>query len=269
MVRVHVVVVGCGRVGSGLAIRLAEDGHSVSIIDKQRAAFRRIPAGWQGKSIVGSGFDRRALDEAGADSAGALAAVSSGDNSNILTARIAREAYAIPNVVARIYDPRRAEIYQRLGIPTVATVTWTIDQVIRRLLPETVSGDWSDTTGRLILVERQLPDTWAGKLLRDLGMPGRARLVAVTRAGNPRLDTYEIVGQEGDVLHLAVIRDALPELESRLGTSPPSLETGGPKNGMADGSADEDAADARDIADESRGRDSSDAGATPGIGGSR
>ena len=173
---------------------------------------------------MGSGFDRHVLDQAGAGKAGALAAVTSGDNSNILTARIAREAYGIPNVVARIYDPRRAEIYLRLGIPTVATVTWTIDQVMRRLLPETVVGEWSDITGRLVLVERQLPEKWAGKHVSDLGMPGKARLVAVTRAGSPRLDTSDMVGQEGDVLHVAVMRDALPELEGLLGGVAPSDE---------------------------------------------
>jgi len=231
MVRVHVVVVGCGRVGSGLAIRLVENGHSVSIVDKLPAAFGRIPLEWPGRPIVGSGFDRRVLDQAGAGEARALAAVTSGDNSNILTARIAREAYAIPNVVARIYDPRRAEIYQRLGIPTVATVTWTIDQVIRRLLPETVVGEWSDTTGRLVLVERPLPERWAGKLLRDLGMPGKARLVAVTRAGNPRLDVSDMVGQEGDVLHLAVMKAAVRDLENLLGGVAPSNELRIPREG--------------------------------------
>ncbi|HUC37694.1 MAG TPA: NAD-binding protein [Acidimicrobiales bacterium] len=224
MVIVHMVVVGCGRVGSGLSLRLVEQGHTVAIIDKQVGAFRRIPPGWPGKTVVGSGFDRRSLDEAGAGEAGALAAVTSGDNSNILTARIAREAYGIPNVVARIYDPRRAEIYQKLGIPTVATVTWTIDQVLRRLLPETVVGEWSDTTGSLVLLERQLPEAWAGKQLRNLGMSGRARLVAVTRSGSPRLDTASLVGQEGDVLHLAVMKDSVPELDKLLGSVAPVVD---------------------------------------------
>jgi trk system potassium uptake protein TrkA len=205
-----------------------EQGHTVSIIDKQQAAFRRIPPEWPGKAIVGSGFDRHILNQAGAGEAWALAAVTSGDNSNILTARIAREAYGIPNVVARIYDPRRAEIYQRLGIPTVATVTWTINQVMHRLLPETVVGEWSDTSGRLLLVEHQLPEAWAGKRVRDLGMPGKARLVAVTRAGSPRLDTSDLVGQEGDVLHLAVMKEAVSELESRLGDVAPSTEQRAP-----------------------------------------
>ena len=212
---VHVIVVGCGRVGSGLAISLSAEGHSVAVVDRSAKAFRRLRE-WEGPRIVGSGFDRDDLEKAGAFEADALAAVTSGDNTNILTVRIARENYKIPNVVARIYDPRRAEIYQRLGIPTVATVTWTIDQVRRRLLPDEDVGDWSDPTGRLTLIDRSLPETWAGRRLCDLEEPGRLSLVAVTRSGIPRLDARELVGQEGDVLHLAVLDDALRELDQAL-----------------------------------------------------
>jgi trk system potassium uptake protein TrkA len=212
---VHVIVVGCGRVGSGLAVSLTAEGHSVAVLDKSATAFRRLK-GWDGPCIVGSGFDRDDLEKAGALHADALAAVTSGDNTNILTARIARETYMIPNVVARIYDPRRAEVYQRLGIPTVATVTWTIDQVRRRLLTDEDVREWSDPTGRLALVERSLPDAWAGRPLGDLEQPGRLTVVAVIRAGEPRLDGRELVGQEGDVLHLAVLDDALRELDESM-----------------------------------------------------
>jgi trk system potassium uptake protein TrkA len=212
---VHVIVVGCGRVGSGLAISLSAEGHSVAVIDKDERAFRRLKE-WNGQRLVGSGFDRDDLEKAGALHADALAAVTSGDNTNILTVRIARETYKIPNVVARIYDPRRAEIYQRLGIPTVATVTWTIDQVRRRLLPEQDVREWTDATGRLSLVDRSLPDAWAGRALSELEQPGRLAVIAVTRAGEPRLDARELVGQEGDVLHLAVLDDALRELDDAL-----------------------------------------------------
>jgi trk system potassium uptake protein TrkA len=212
---VHVIVVGCGRVGSGLAISLSAEGHSVAVIDKSVSAFRRLKD-WNGQSLVGSGFDRDDLEKAGALHADALAAVTSGDNTNILTVRIARETYKIPNVVARIYDPRRAEIYQRLGIPTVATVTWTIDQVRRQLLPAEDVRGWSDATGRLALVDRLLPDSWAGRHLSELEQPGRLAVMAVTRAGTPRLDARELVGQEGDVLHLAVLDDALRELDESL-----------------------------------------------------
>jgi trk/ktr system potassium uptake protein len=212
---VHVIVIGCGRVGSGLAVSLSAEGHTVAVMDRNARAFRRL-RDWEGQRVVGSGFDRDDLEKAGALDADALAAVTSGDNTNILTVRIARENYKIPNVVARIYDPRRAEIYQRLGIPTVATVTWTIDQVRRRLLPEADVLDWSDPSGRLALVDRSLPDAWAGRALSELEHPGRLRVIAVTRAGVPRLDAQELVGQEGDVLHLAVLDEALRELDKAL-----------------------------------------------------
>jgi trk system potassium uptake protein TrkA len=213
----HVVVVGCGRVGSGLALSLEADGHSVAILDRAARAFRRLPAGFRGLQVVGSGFDRDDLERAGAVGADALAAVTSGDNSNILTVRIARETYGIPRVVARIYDPRRAEIYQRLGIPTVATVTWTIEQVHRRLVPERLAAEWVDATGKLLLVERSLPESWAGRRLADLEEPGRVNVLSVTRAAEPRLDARQLVGQEGDLVHLAVARDAVEELDRRLG----------------------------------------------------
>jgi trk system potassium uptake protein TrkA len=221
MVLVHIVIVGCGRVGSGLGADLTAQGYSVAIIDRNAKAFRRLPVDWPGTTVVGSGFDRDDLERAGALEADALAAVTSGDNTNILTVRIARETYGIASVVARIYDPRRAEIYQRLGIPTVATVTWTIDQVRRRLLPDATTGEWADASGRLTLLDRDVPDGWGGRRLGDLEEPGQISLVAVTRAGIPRLDARELVGQDGDILHLAVLKGAEDLLAERLrqGTS--------------------------------------------------
>ena len=197
-----------------------EQGHSVAIIDRNAKAFRRLPPDWGGTTVVGSGFDRGDLDRAGADGAASLAAVTSGDNSNILTARIARETYEIPNVVARIYDPRRAQIYLRLGIPTVATVSWTIDQVRRRLVPNAVESEWTDSTGTLSLVERELPERWAGKRLAELTVPGEVTAVAVTRAGVVRLDFGDLVGQDGDVVHLMVTDSALEKLNARLRGTP-------------------------------------------------
>ncbi|HUQ64507.1 MAG TPA: TrkA family potassium uptake protein, partial [Acidimicrobiales bacterium] len=149
IVAVHVIVVGCGRVGSELAAALESGGHVVAVIDKNRNAFRRLPPNFAGKAVLGFGFDRDHLEQAGIHEATALAAVTNGDNTNILTARIARETYEIPNVVARIYDPRRAEIYQRLGIPTVATVSWTTDQVLRRLFPEVSVAEWTHSSGAM------------------------------------------------------------------------------------------------------------------------
>jgi trk system potassium uptake protein TrkA len=215
----HVIVVGCGRVGSELGVRLEQEGHSVAIIDKNRRAFRRLPEDWPGRTIVGFGFDRDHLTEAGVASAGALAAVTSGDNSNILTARIARETFQIPNVVARIYDPRRALIYQRLGIPTVATVTWTTDQVVRRLFPDRSITEYADPTGEVNFVERALPEGWVGHHVNGLAEGDRFRPVLVRRAGHARLATPDLVGQEGDILLMAVRRDSEDDMESRLNLS--------------------------------------------------
>ena len=225
----HVVVVGCGRVGSELAVAAEQVGHSVSVIDKSRNALQRLPVGFRGRAVLGFGFDRNHLEQAGVREAGALAAVTNGDNSNVLTARIARETYEIPNVVARIYDPRRAVIYQRLGIATVATVAWTTDQVVRRLFPDETVTEWTDATGTVTLLERALPHAWAGRRLSELDDGAQYRVVALTRGGSARLCAPDMVGQEGDVIHLAVRRDAMEALHARREGTGPSGFTTAPK----------------------------------------
>ncbi len=216
----HVIVVGCGRVGRDLAMVLEGEGHSVSVIDKDRNAFHELPEAFRGKVVLGFGFDRDHLEQAGIREADAVAAVTNGDNSNILTARIARETYDVAHVVARIYDPRRAVIYRQLGIATVAAVAWTTDQVLRRLSPEKSVSEWTDASGTVSLLERALPDTWAGRKLSELDEANRFRLVALTRGGDARLYGPELVGQEGDILHVMVRRDAQDELEARLRAGP-------------------------------------------------
>ena len=220
MAGVHVIVVGCGRVGRELAMALDRDGHTVSVIDKDRNAFHELPDGFSGKSILGFGFDRGHLEEAGIGEAQAVAAVTNGDNSNILTARIARMTYEVPHVVARIYDPRRAVIYRQLGIATVAAVAWTTDQVLRRLFPEKSVAEWTDASGTVSLIERALPDAWAGRKLTEMEEAARFRLVALSRGGQARLSGPELIGQEGDVLHLLVRHDAREEMEVRLSAGP-------------------------------------------------
>lgn len=217
----HVVVVGCGRVGSELAGSLEKSGHTVAIIDKNQNAFRRLPSSFTGQRVVGFGFERDHLIEAGIEHAEAVAAVTSGDNSNILSARIARENFGIERVVARIYDPRRALIYQRLGIPTVATVTWTTDQVMRRLLPTgEATHDWMDPSGKVCLVEFVIPTSWCGKKLSGLNEAGQFWLTAVTRFGAADVVGTDAVGQEGDVLHFVAGVGALDALRARLEQGP-------------------------------------------------
>lgn len=211
----HIVVVGCGRVGSELATQLSEEGHSVVIIDKNRDSFRRLKR-FTGKTLHGSGFERDILVQADARHADALAAVTSGDNSNILCARIARDTYQIKNVVARIYDPQRADIYMKLGIPTVATSLWTTQQVKRWLLPHDNSIEWTDGTGTLHLVERVLPDHLAGRPLAQFHAGSAVRVVGLLRGGMGRVEIDGLFAQEDDVLEFLVTTEGLTELSAML-----------------------------------------------------
>lgn len=216
----HVVVVGCGRVGAGLAATLEHQGHSVAVIDKQPTAFQRLPHSFRGRRIVGVGFDRDRLREAGIEQADALAAVTNGDNSNIVVARIGREAFGVPRVVARIYDARRAVIYERLGVPTVATVEWSTERVLRRILPDAPGMEWIDPSARICLVERPLPSAWAGQPATALEELGTCRLVGLTRLGEARLPEDDLLLQEGDVAWLATRSDAVELVDRRLAAGP-------------------------------------------------
>ena len=160
---VHVVIMGCGRVGSTLARSLEDRNHTVSIIDSDPDAFRRLGPAFNGDKVTGYGFEQVVLEKAGIRRADAFAAVSSGDNSNIIAARVARETFGIQQVVARIYDPGRAEVYQRLGITTVATVKWTADQVLRRILPAGAEPDFRDPSGTIRVDQVPVPAVWIGQ----------------------------------------------------------------------------------------------------------
>lgn len=212
----HVVVVGCGRVGSGLARMLEADGHTVAIVDRQEKAFRRLPPDFAGRKVVGVGFDRDRLEDAGIAEAGALAAVTNGDNSNILVARIARETYGIERVVARIYDPRRAAIYERVGIATIATVQWATERVLRRIVPTSGDVEWIDPSAKVVLIERLVPPALVGHKVAELEETGLARTVALSRLGVSQMPTGGLVLQEGDVLYLAVPGDDVDKLDGHL-----------------------------------------------------
>jgi len=205
---------GCGRVGSALAVRLEAEGHDVSIIDQEERAFKKLPVDFRGKTVLGVGFDRDVLIEAGIEQAEAFAAVSSGDNSNILAARVARERFGVHNVVARIYDTKRAEIYQRLGIPTVASVTWQTTQMLRRLLPSGAQEEWRNASGSIVLAEVDFCDAWVGQLVTRLEVQAGVRIALITRYGDGLLPTAETVVQDGDLMHAIV---PLAEIERVAG----------------------------------------------------
>jgi trk system potassium uptake protein TrkA len=211
---------GCGRVGSTLAKEFQDLGHTVAVIDQDREAFRRLGADFNGQTVAGVGFDRDTLIEAGIERADAFAAVSNGDNSNILAARVARETYGVKSVVARIYDPARAEIYQRLGIPTVATVAWTTDQILRRLLPSGSRSEWQDPSGRVQLAEVHLHPDWYGEVATIIEKNTDSRLAFITRLGEGIIPDEHTVLQEGDVIHVLVEEKDLVATEKALSQPP-------------------------------------------------
>lgn len=242
----HVVIVGCGRVGSALSVDLVERGHSVVLIDRRPEAFGRLAESFTspgsspmmspgtsfgpsfgpptqdggdaplGRTLVGIGFDRDVLIEAGVEHADAVAAVTSGDNTNILVARVARENFGIERVVARIYDPKRAAVYQRLGIATVATVSWTTERVLRRVLPSSTAVEWVDPSANVSLVERQVDAKTAGGRYTEIEAAANVKLVAVSRLGIAVLATPDLVAQEGDLMYLAVASEKVDDLAAVL-----------------------------------------------------
>lgn len=216
----HVVILGCGRVGSLLAHRLEELGHSVAVVDQDAKAFRRLGPDFTGLTVTGVGFDRETLEAAGIARAHAFAAVSSGDNSNILAARVARETYGVERVVARIYDHRRAEIYQRLGIPTVATVAWTAGQILRQMLPLGADVEYQDPSGRMSLAEVHVGAGWIGHRGTALEEASGARLAFITRMGEPMLPVADLVIQEGDTVHALYRAEDRPAVERAFEAGP-------------------------------------------------
>ena len=202
---------GCGRVGSTLARSLEDRNHTVSVIDTDPDAFRRLGADFNGDKVTGVGFDQAVLEKAGIRRADAFAAVSSGDNSNIIAARVARETFGIAQVVARIYDPGRAEVYTRLGITTVATVRWTADQMLRRILPTGAEPDFRDPAGTIRLDQVPVTNAWIGHRTVKFQMQTRSRIAWIDRLGEGMLPHRDSVIQEGDILHLVMREETAAE----------------------------------------------------------
>jgi trk system potassium uptake protein TrkA len=217
---VHVVIMGCGRTGATLAGEFESRGHSVSVIDMRADAFRRLPSDFSGQKITGVGFDRDTLAAAGVEDAYGFAAVSDGDNSNILAARVVRETYGVENVVARIADSGRAEVYRRLGIPTVAPVPWTAAQIVSRLLPGGSDAVYSDTDARVSLRRLDVNDGWVGKTYADLEAASSTRIAYVNRFGAAILPGPDVVIQDGDDIYVVLLGGKERKVEKAF-TRPP------------------------------------------------
>ena len=205
----HVVIMGCGRLGSTLAGNLESRGHSVAVIDQNSDAFRRLGSDFSGITVTGVGFDRDVLRAAGIERADAFAAVSSGDNSNIISARLARETFGVSRVVARIYDSRRAQVYERLGIPTVATIRWAADRMVRHLVPEGTVEVFRDPTSVVSIVEVPVHRDWVGSTLKSLENATGSRVAYLMRFGMGTLGNPSTVIQDGDQIFMLVTDDTV------------------------------------------------------------
>ncbi|WIY00528.1 TrkA family potassium uptake protein [Amycolatopsis mongoliensis] len=211
-----VIIMGCGRVGSTLAQQLSIDGHAVCVLDRDPDTRELLPTGYTGGFVVGNGYNREVLERAGIHDADAFVAVTAGDNTNIVGARIAKEDYRVPHVVARIYDPRRADIYRDLGIPTVASVRWTTNRIHQMLSQRYLDPVTTFGNGETLLVRETLPAWFAGRPLGELEVDGEIRVIAVTRAGTSFLPTAASAAETGDTVSFAVAASALPRLSSFL-----------------------------------------------------
>jgi trk system potassium uptake protein TrkA len=217
---VHIVIMGCGRVGSTLAHSVEAKGHSVAVIDVHAEAFRRLGPDFTGLTVTGIGFDREVLIAAGIERADAFAAVSSGDNSNIISARLARETFGVQRVVARIYDQKRAEVYERLGIPTVATVRWTADRMLRHVVPEGNAEIWRDPTSTVAIVEVPVHAGWISRPIRALEDATGARVAYIMRFGVGALPTASAVLQDGDQVFMLLTDDLIAPVSKIAGSAP-------------------------------------------------
>jgi trk system potassium uptake protein TrkA len=217
---VHVVIMGCGRVGAALSLQLAPLDHTIAVIDQDPIAFRRLGDDFPGRTVEGVGFDRETLVEAGIEQAGAFAAVSSGDNSNIIAARVARETFGVQHVVARIYDPKRAAVYERLGIPTVATVPWATDRFLRMLVPEGQAAAWRDPSGTVAIMLLPVHEGWVGRKIAELQETVSCRVAFIMRFGTGVLPEPSTVVQADDEIYVAALSGTITEITAAAGQAP-------------------------------------------------
>jgi trk system potassium uptake protein TrkA len=213
---VKVIIGGCGRVGAQLAIKLTREGHEVVVIDKDAMAFRRLGTGFTGTTLRGMVFDRDVLEKAGTDRADAYVAVTSGDNSNVVSATIAREIFRVPKVVARIFDPRRAEIYRRLGIQTVSSVTWAANEISSLVLYPHLVRDVSLGDGEVQLVKISVPPRIVGRTIADITMTGEAMPFAIVRAGKSFIPASHETLHDADVVEVAVLTSAMDRFQNLM-----------------------------------------------------
>ena len=212
----RVIIMGCGRVGEQLARLMSEDGHDVVVIDYDESALARLGPDFKGRRIKGVGFDRDVLLRAGIEEADGFAAMSSSDNANVVAARIARTIFQVPRVVARLFEPERAEVYRRLGLVTISSTTWGAERTRELLTHAELDAVRSFGAGEVQLLEVEVPPRLVGHSVRDMSVPGEVTVITITRDGKALLPSLGTVFRSGDVVHLAVLADAMDRVARLL-----------------------------------------------------
>ena len=212
-----VIIMGCGRVGEQVSRLLADEEHDVVVIDYDAAALERLGSAFKGRKVKGVGFNRDVLIRAGIEQADAFAATSSSDNANIVAARLARNVFHIPKVVARLFDPRRAEIYRRLGLVTISSTTWGAERIHELLTHGDLDPVLTFGNGEVSLLSVEVPPHLVGRTVQQLTVPGEINVVALTREGQAFLPAFGTPFREGDLIHLAIYAEAMERLESWVG----------------------------------------------------
>ncbi|MGW2643038.1 potassium channel family protein [Streptomyces sp. NPDC001348] len=212
----RVVIVGCGQVGSTLAAQLVTEGHDVRVVDRHPKARRLLPPNFPGAFHVGNGFSRSVLEAAGVVHADAFVAVASGDNSNIVSARTAKDSYRVPVVLARVHDPGRADIYRDLGIATISSVRWTVSRIHQMLLHRHLTPELSFGNGETLLLRSRLPAYVTGRSLTEFEVDGEIRVVEISRSGRSLLPAHGVLAEPGDLVTFAVAATALGRLRGFL-----------------------------------------------------
>jgi trk system potassium uptake protein TrkA len=211
-----IIIAGCGRVGATIATKLSLEGHEISVIDKNTEAFESLRKNFKGQTIKGMAFDGDALKKAGIERADAFLSVTSGDNSNVVSATIAKDVFRVPKIVARIYDPRRAEIYRKFGIQTVSTVTWAANEILTLLTYTSIVRDISLGDGEVQITKAAIPPRLIGRTLNDLSVPGEISVIAIIRGGKAFIPSSADAFKEYDVAEIAVLTTSMPKLKRML-----------------------------------------------------
>src|SRR5512137_376142 len=212
-----VIIVGCGRVGAYTAAALAREGHDVMVIDKDPLAFRLLPNGFSGRTLVGYAFERSVLEEAGIAEADALVAATAGDNTNAVTARVAKEVYRVPDVISRIYDPQRAEIYRRYGVQTFAPTAWSSGKIIELLTSADIERELTFGNGEVQMLAAWVPEHLIGKPVNDLRVPGEIRVALIVRMGRGLLPVSGTTFEKDDQVHVLVHESAVNKFQKMMG----------------------------------------------------